>query len=337
MTCGSIYKIIFPNEKHYIGLTTTSIERRKNEHTICAKSQDTRCLYNALRKYDMVDTFELIEIDTADTLEELCEKEIGYIIVYNSYYMNGNGYNMTHGGEGTNGYVFTEEDKQKMGKSQKKRFENPEELKKSIERGKKYWEDHPEAREQMSEIKNNYYEDHPEARQQACETSKKQFESPEAIEQMSEIKKKYYEDHPEAREQMSEIRKKYYEDHPERGKEHSEKMKKYYEDHPEAREQMSEIKKKQWENPEARQQMSEIKKKYYEDNPEARRKQTDGKGKNKPFDIFTNDGAFVKTFAYQFEAKEYLRNEHHITSTIKIDEVLCGRRKSSAGFVFKYK
>ena len=372
MTCGSIYKIIFPNEKHYIGLTTTSIERRKNEHTICAKSQDTRCLYNALRKYDMVDTFELIEIDTADTLEELCEKEIGYIIVYNSYYMNGNGYNMTHGGEGTNGYVFTEEDKQKMGKSQKKRFENPEELKKSIERGKKYWEDHPEAREQMSEIKNNYYEDHPEARQQACETSKKQFESPEAIEQMSEIKKKYYEDHPEAREQMSEIKKKqwenpearqqmseikkkYYEENPEarqqnseaqlkhhkenpeRGKEHSEKMKKYYAENPEAKQQNSERVKKQWENPEARQQMSEIKKKYYEDNPEARRKQTDGKGKNKPFDIFTNDGAFVKTFAYQFEAKEYLRNEHHITSTIKIDEVLCGRRKSSAGFVFKYK
>ena len=101
---------------------------------------------------------------------------------------------------------------------------------------------------------------------------------------------------------------------------------------------MREIKKKYFEeNPEARQQMSEIKKKYYEDNPEARRKQTDGKGKNKPFDIITNDGVFVKTFNYQFEAKEYLRNEHHISSAIKIDEVLCGRRKSSAGFVFKYK
>ena len=43
----------------------------------------------------MVDTFELVEIDTADTLEELCEKEIGYILSYNSYYMDGNGYNMT--------------------------------------------------------------------------------------------------------------------------------------------------------------------------------------------------------------------------------------------------
>ena len=137
---------------------------------------------------------------------------------------------------------------------------------------------------------------------------------------MREIKKKYYKDNPEARQQMREIKKMYFEENPNLGKEHGEKIKKYYED-----------------NPEAREQMSEIKKKYYEDNPEAKRKAIDGQGKNKPFDIFTNDGAFVKTFTYQFEAKEYLRKEHHITSTIKIDEVLCGRRKSSAGFVFKYK
>ena len=266
MTFGYIYKIVFTNGKHYIGLTTTSIEQRQNQHKQTAKKGDMHCLYNALRKYDMVDTFELIEIDTADTIGELCEKEIGYIIEYNSYYMNGNGYNMTHGGEGTNGYVFTEVDKQKMGESQKKRFENPEEIQKNSERGKKYWEDHPEAKEEMSKIKKKYYADNPEVIEKISETSKKQ-----------------------------------------------------------------------WETPDARKQMSEIKKKYYEDNPEAKRKAIDGQGKNKPFDIFTNDGAFVKTFTYQFEAKEYLRKEHHITSTIKIDEVLCGRRKSSAGFVFKYK
>ena len=90
MYYGSIYKIVFPNGKHYIGLTTTSLEQRTKEHKKSAKNGDTKCLYNALRKYDMVDTLELIEIDTADTEEELCEKEIGYIVEYNSYYMNGN-------------------------------------------------------------------------------------------------------------------------------------------------------------------------------------------------------------------------------------------------------
>ena len=61
------------------------------------------------------------------------------------------------------------------------------------------------------------------------------------------------------------------------------------------------------------------------------------RGKNKPFDVITTDGTFVKTFTYQMEAREYLQKEHNITSTIKISEVLTGTRNSSAGFVFKYK
>ena len=249
MTFGYIYKIVFTNGKHYIGLTTTSLKERRKQHNYCAKSGDTKCLYNALRKYNIVDTFELIEIDTADTLEELCEKEIGYIIEYNSYYMNKNGYNMTYGGEGTFGYVHTEE-----------------------------------QRKEQSKI------------------SKLQWESQEAREQMSEIKKKYYEEHPE------------------KGEIHGEIMKTYYEEHPEAREQMSEIKKK-----------------YYEEHPEAIQKRLDAMGKNKPFDVFKIDGTFIKTFTYQFEAKEYLQKEYNITSTFRIGEVLAGNRKNSAGFVFKYK
>ena len=64
----------------------------------------------------------------------------------------------------------------------------------------------------------------------------------------------------------------------------------------------------------------------------------DTQGKNKPFDIFTKDGTFIETFTYQFEAKEYLQKEHHITSkNISIGAVLAGRLNSSAGFIFKYK
>jgi len=114
---------------------------------------------------------------------------------------------------------------------------------------------------------------------------------------------------------------------------------------------MSEIKKKQWKNPEARKQQSEILKKYYEENPEARKKcsevqknrspewikkREDKVGNNKPFDVFTIDGTFLKTFTYQFEAKEYLQKEHGIKSIISIGGVLAGNRASSAGFVFKY-
>jgi hypothetical protein len=303
MTCGSIYKIVFPNGKHYIGLTTTSLEQRTKEHKSAAKYGDTKCIYKAIRKYGLVDTLELIEIDTADTIEELCEKEIGYIIEYNSYYMNENGYNMTYGGEGTNGYVFTEEDRQK-----------------SSEAKKKYFEDNPDAGKEHGERMKKHYKDNPDAIQKCSEAQKKRFENPEAREQMSEIKKKYFEHNPDAIKKNSEAQKKYYEDHLEAGKEHGEKMKKHYEDHPEAREQMSEIKKK-----------------HFEDNPEMIKKILDKRGENKPFDVFAIDGTFIKTFTYQFEAKEYLQTEYKITSTLKISEVLSGTRNSSAGFVFKYK
>uniref|UniRef100_A0A6C0J0I0 GIY-YIG domain-containing protein n=1 Tax=viral metagenome TaxID=1070528 RepID=A0A6C0J0I0_9ZZZZ len=372
MSVGSIYKIEFPNGKNYIGLTSRSLEDRQKEHKICAKSDDTKCLYKALRKYEMVDTFELVEIDTADTLEELCEKEIGYILSYNSYYMDGNGYNMTYGGEGFNGYVYTEEDNRK-----------------NSERRKQYFEDNPEARETCSKAQKKRFEN-PEARKKSSESGIKRFENPDEREKHCIRMKKRFEDNPELRENLSELKKKYYEDNPEAIKKMSERRKQYFEDNPEARETCSKAQKKRFENPDERAKNTEssrnywnrnetakqnardrttkyhkehpelgvahgeIMKKKYEDNPEMRKKQSeaqkkrfenpehkkkilDTRGKNKPFDVSKIDGTFIKTFNYVFEATEYLQKEHNITSLIKVGEVLNGNRNSSAGFVFKYK
>ena len=313
MICGYIYKIQFPNGKYYIGLTTTSLGQRQKEHNSCAKNGNTKCLYNALRKYEMVDNFELIEIDTSDTLEELCEKEIGYILKYNSYYMNKNGYNMTYGGEGTTGYVYTEDVKQKMSEIAKKRFENPEAILKNSEAIKKYYQEHPEALQINRETQIKYNEEHPEKG-----------------EAHSEKIKAHYDNHPEARQQMSEIKKQYHNDHPEAGKEQGEKLKAYY-NNPEAKQKSSEAQKKRFDNPEERKKMSELKKAHY-NNPE----RLDAMGENKQFDVFKNE-TFIKTFTYQFQAKEYLQKEYEIKSEIKIKNVLTGTQKSSAGFVFKYK
>ena len=296
----------------------------------------------------MVDTLELIQIDTADSIEELCKKEIEYILEYNSYYMNGNGYNMTYGGEGFNGYVFSEEVKEHMSKTRKKYFkDNPEAGKEQSEKMKKRYEN-PEARKQMSEISKKYFKDNPNARKEHSEKMKKRCENPEVRKHMSEISKKYFKDNPEKITKHGEIFKKYYEDNPEARKEHRKRMKKHYEDNPEAR-------KKHFENnPEAGKEHGERLKKYYEDNPEAGKKNgerlkksyqkpgfkqkiLDLKGKNKPFDVFTTDSKFVKTFTYQFEAAEYLRKEHNITTAIAVSGVLLGKQNSSAGFVFKYK
>jgi hypothetical protein len=348
MTFGYIYKIVFPNGKHYIGLTTTSLEQRQNEHKKTAEKGDMRCLYNALRKYEMVDTFELIEIDTADTLEELCEKEIRYIIEYNSYYMNENGYNMTYGGEGTTGYIYTEDVKQKMSELAKKRFENPEEILKNSKAIKKYYQEHPEALQINREAQIKYNQEHPEKGEEHSKIMKAHYENPvarlknreaqikyneehpEKGETHSEKIKAHYDNHPEARQQMSKIKKQYHNDHPEAGKAHSEKIKAYY-NNSEAKQKHSEAQKKRFENPEERQKMSELKKAHY-NNPE----RLDAMGENKPFDVFKN-GTFIKTFTYQFQAKEYLQKEYEIKTEIKIKNVLIGSQQSSAGFVFKYK
>jgi hypothetical protein len=287
MTYGFIYKIEFPNGKHYIGLTTTSLKQRKQEHKLAAKRGAKQYLYNALRKYEMVEIFELIEIDTANTYDELCEKEIQYIQVYNSYYEGGCGYNMTLGGNCVaNGYVFTEVVRQKMS-----------------ERMKLYHQENPEARQKLGEYAKTYYENNPEAKQKT-----------------SEAMKKYYKDNTEARQQVSESLKKYYEVNADAKQKNSEAQKKYYKN-----------------NPDIRQKNSEKRKQYHKDNPEFIKKMLDIKGKNKPFDVFTIDGTFIKTFTYQIDANEYLQKEHNITSKINICQVLTGSQKSSKGFVFKYK
>ena len=146
-----------------------------------------------------------------------------------------------------------------------------------------------------------YYQENPEERQKNKERQKKRFKNPEERQKCSEAQKKRFEN-PEERQKSSEVKKKYYEENPEAKKKYGEKMKKYYEENPEARKKMSYI-----------------------------------KSKNKPFDILRINGEIIKTFNYQYDAKEYLQKEHNITTLIKIGEVLSGKRKSSAGFVFKYK
>ena len=205
MTYGYIYKIVFPNKKHYIGLTT-SIKQRTTQHKQNTKTGDTKCVYNALRKYEMVDTLELIEIDTADTNEELCQKEIEYIIKYNSYYMNGNGYNMTYGGEGTKGYVFTEEDNKKNSERLKKYHKNNPEVR------REYYKNNPEKGKEHGERLKLLYKNNPEKKQLMSELKNKQYENnPEIIQLMSELKIKYYKNNPEARQRASEITTKQFE------------------------------------------------------------------------------------------------------------------------------
>lgn len=92
-----IYKITnLLNGKVYIGLTTTSLQKRWVAH-LAMSGKNERHLYRAMSKYGK-DNFIIEPIDKAKTIEELGEKERYYITLYDSTNQD-KGYNMTGGGE----------------------------------------------------------------------------------------------------------------------------------------------------------------------------------------------------------------------------------------------
>lgn len=101
------------NEKCYVGYTIGTMEQRRSRHLFFAFKYNSQFIfYKALRKYGS-DAFHWQIVWESDSVEELKKREIMLIQLYNSHYINGNGYNMTLGGEGTNGHRHTNEFKKK--------------------------------------------------------------------------------------------------------------------------------------------------------------------------------------------------------------------------------
>lgn len=125
------------NNKVYIGITTKTLEHRVSIHKKDSKVKNTY-LYRAIRKYGF-ENFIWEEIDTANSIEELHEKEIFYIKKYDSFDNKEKGYNTTSGGY--NLYDITDEERKK--RSERARGENnpmygtPSPLK-----GKKFTDEH---------------------------------------------------------------------------------------------------------------------------------------------------------------------------------------------------
>lgn len=106
-----VYKVTFPNNKVYIGITTKSLEFRKNKHFSELKRNTNYKFHNALRKYKDTEIWE--EFCYAFSWESAKELEKYFIIYFDSL---NNGYNSTEGGDGILGFKFSEESKTKMRK-----------------------------------------------------------------------------------------------------------------------------------------------------------------------------------------------------------------------------
>ena len=118
------------NNKKYVDHTQQGREEKRWQEHFVYTVNDNKILHNAIRKYGQ-ENFEA-EVIEAEIPEDLIdERERYYIKYYNTFYLNGQGYNMTEGGQGIHGYLHTEEAKQRIKESnlitwQRMKDEKPE-------------------------------------------------------------------------------------------------------------------------------------------------------------------------------------------------------------------
>lgn len=171
-----IYKITNTiNGKVYIG-QSIDIEKRWKDHIKDYKKGE-QVLYKAIRKYG-IENFSFEVVEECD-MEELDDKEIYYIKEYCSYIHadESKGYNMTLGGEGNRGLVFTKEHKRRLSESRKGKHHTQVVRKRMSEtrRGENnnfYNKCHTdETKKKMSESKKQEYRGggNPKARKTVCE------------------------------------------------------------------------------------------------------------------------------------------------------------------------
>lgn len=102
---SGIYKIIFDNDKVYIGLSN-DIRRRMIEHYgRDLKEYPNLLISQAIIKHQTKD-IEIIEYIDENDREKLKEREIYWIAYYNSYLDRSKGYNMTPGGDGASKGIY---------------------------------------------------------------------------------------------------------------------------------------------------------------------------------------------------------------------------------------
>lgn len=92
--------------KSYIGLTKVGMSRRWNQHTHDARKGSRLHFHNAIRLYGENDWVHTILEEGIESLIKANELELQYIKEYNTFE---DGYNLTIGGDGASGVVWTKE------------------------------------------------------------------------------------------------------------------------------------------------------------------------------------------------------------------------------------
>ena len=122
---GIVYLITnISNGKKYVGQTTLALEMRWKCHLKDARSGLQCALHCAIRKYG-IKAFNVEQIDSAETLNELNNKEVYHVLQLKT--LAPNGYNLTAGGDG---HIISEETRQKLSSASLGRKMSEETIKK---------------------------------------------------------------------------------------------------------------------------------------------------------------------------------------------------------------
>jgi group I intron endonuclease len=142
------------NQKRYVGITSRSIAERFEEHCNQIESKKTKksAIHEAIVKHGR-ENFTIEQIDSAQTTEELYQKEKYWIEKLGTYKTE---YNLTLGGDGSLGRVLSEETKNKIREKTKQRMQSPEQRQHLAEKTKQYFEHHPEEREKRRIAQTGY-------------------------------------------------------------------------------------------------------------------------------------------------------------------------------------
>lgn len=208
--CG-VYLIKSPSSGRYVG-SSKNLPKRFNRYKNYSCSRQSAILAS-LKKYG----FENHEIKVLMYCNEaellFWERVFGDIYLASANFKNG--LNITLPGYGDVPQVRTQEFRDRISQTQKRRFENVEEREKTAKATRAgFTEDvkakmskihterfnDPELRKQRSEVRKRYYINNPDAKKSASETTKRVMEQrPELREKAKQTFAKYYEQNPEAR------------------------------------------------------------------------------------------------------------------------------------------
>ena len=125
------------NNKKYVGITKGCMLSRFKTHKRIAKYKETKQHLHKAMVQDGIDNFIVYEIDTADSKEQLFEKEKYWIQKLDT---KNSGYNETDGGEGTWGWKPSTEKQKVLNERQREIWKNNPQLREEhSKRAKERW------------------------------------------------------------------------------------------------------------------------------------------------------------------------------------------------------